>query len=84
MVYDDDNDDDDDDDDDNNDNNNNNNNNNTLNGKYRAIVGTKQSGLPWIWISEGPTFIIAGLKETFYCLLRNTFLQLKFKAERTV
>jgi len=32
----------------------NNNNNNTFNGKYWAIFGTKLSGPPWIWISEGP------------------------------
>jgi hypothetical protein len=61
-----------------------NNNNNTFNGKYWATVGTKLSGPPWIWISEGPVFIISGLKETFYCLLQNTFLQVKFKVECTV
>jgi len=60
------------------------NNNNTFNGKYWAIFGTKLSGPPWIWISEGPVFIISGLKGTFYCLLQNTFLQLKFKVECTV
>jgi hypothetical protein len=76
------------DDDHDHDNNNNNNNSNYyfhyFNGKYWAKVGTKLSGTPWIWISEGPVFIISGLKETFYCLLRNTFLQLKFKVECTV
>ena len=56
----------------------------TFNGKYRSIVGTKLSGPPWIRISEGPIFVISGLNKTFYCLLRNTFLQLKFKVERTV
>jgi hypothetical protein len=41
------------------------NNNNTFNGKYWAIVGTKLSGPPWIRISEGPVFIIPGLKKPF-------------------